>query len=557
MRVLSLTSANSTGMLIFSLATGFEHIILFKGSAPAPRRVTAMADYSGKFIFILIVAVLLSSIAAWVIAWRYRRAMQALMRAPGAQAGGEAAAAPPEALPAPRAVSLADNRRAGRQLALLLIALSFLLALSSAAIYMLLSFPDEPFSFKRAAVVALLYLWPAIPALGLMWRWSRWRVIGALVLWCVACFPVFLWRSIEPKPLQLLLWMAIEIGPSMVLVSLVLLGNATRAVAPWLLLPFIGLAWASIAGTDVLTVMMETRSPLLEWLVGWLPAYATIALFVLLPWLLAWWPLRWLGRALGRAYARKWLSDLLVVFTTVWAMTLATQALSVGSSVGAAGVAMLLPLLWIPLVMVPCSRLRPRAGRPPTLLVLRVYQRDAQVQALFDHVVERWRLSGNTVMIAGTDLATRTLGADDIFPFLDGGLAARFVRTPAEVAPRLAAFDMAPDMDGRYRVNECYCHDATWQDALRALVSRSDVVLMDLRGFQAHNAGCRFELETLAQAPGISRVIVLADAQTDRAVAAQAIGHGQPERFTWLDAARIDARKHREVLASLFAATAG
>jgi hypothetical protein len=124
------------------------------------------------------------------------------------------------------------------------------------------------------------------------------------------------------------------------------------------------------------------------------------------------------------------------------------------------------------------ARRRRRLGRAPTLLVLRVFQRDKEVQSLFDHVVERWRLSGNTVMIAGTDLADRTLDADDIFQFLDRRLAERFIVSPADVARRVAAFDMAADMDGRYRVNECYCHDTTWQDALAALLRQSDVVLM-------------------------------------------------------------------------------
>ena len=105
---------------------------------------------------------------------------------------------------------------------------------------------------------------------------------------------------------------------------------------------------------------------------------------------------------------------------------------------------------------------------------------------------ERWRLSGNTVMIAGTDLADRTLDADDIFQFLDRKLAQRFIVSRADVARRTDAFDMMADIDGRYRVNECYCHHTTWQDALQALVRYSDVVLMDLRGFQAHNAGCRY-----------------------------------------------------------------
>ena len=516
-----------------------------------------MTYNTGKLLTILIVAVLLSCVAAWVVAYRYRKVMQRLMRAPVTGARDMPQPAVAATLPAPWPVSLADNRSAGVRLTLLLIGLSCLLAITSACIWLRLAFPGEPFAPKRAAVVALLHLWPMIPALGLLWRWPRRRVLGALLLWCVLCFPIFLWRSIEPQPLQLLFGMAVEIGPSMVLVALILLGNATRAIAPWLLLPFVGLVWASIAGMDVLALMVQQRSPLLMWLVTWLPVYAAMALFALAPWVLAWWPLRRLGRALGRAYARKQLSDLMVVFTTVWAFSLTDRALSVASSAGVAAVAMLLPLLWIPLVMGLYARRQKAQGRAPTLLVLRVFQHDAQIQALFDHVIERWRLSGNTVMIAGTDLADRTLDADDIFTFLDGGLAERFIRTPADVAPRIAAFDMTADKDGRYRVNECYCHDTTWQQALQALVRQSDVVLMDLRGFQAHNAGCRYELGTLAEVRRVLRVVVLTDGHTDRAAAAEASAHAQPGRVVWLDAAHIDARTRGEVLASLFDADGG
>jgi hypothetical protein len=85
-------------------------------------------------------------------------------------------------------------------------------------------------------------------------------------------------------------------------------------------------------------------------------------------------------------------------------------------------------------------------------------------------------------------------------------------------------------------------------------VRQSDVVLMDLRGFRAHNAGCRYELGTLAQSTRALRVVVLADGQTDRAAAGEAIGAQGGERFVWLDATRIDARKRREVLALLFGA---
>jgi hypothetical protein len=249
------------------------------------------------------------------------------------------------------------------------------------------------------------------------------------------------------------------------------------------------------------------------------------------------------------------LSELLVMFTAVWAVSQVVQAVTVASSVGWRGVAMLLPLLWIPLV-VKLFAPRRAPGRPPTLLVLRVFQHDAQVQALFDHVVDRWRLSGNTVLIAGTDLAERTLDGGDIFAFLDGELATRFIRNAAEVAPRLAALDFVADADGRHRVNECYCHDTTWQHALHALVHVSDVVLMDLRGFQARNAGCLYELGALARAPRALRVVVLVDDETDRVAAADAVVGAASERFRWIDAAQIDAAKRHEVLACLFAPAA-
>ena len=154
--------------------------------------------------------------------------------------------------------------------------------------------------------------------------------------------------------------------------------------------------------------------------------------------------------------------------------------------------------------------------------------------------------------MAGTDLADRTLDADDIFAFIDGRLAERFIRDPAEVDARIAAFDLERDGDGRYRINECYCHDTTWQAALDALVFRSDVVLMDLRGFQAHNAGCLHELAVLSRQSGPQRVVVLTDAVTDRAAAASAVAGAAPDRFVWLDANRIGARLIAEVLHQLF-----
>ncbi|HUE72342.1 MAG TPA: hypothetical protein VMP01_15770 [Pirellulaceae bacterium] len=515
-----------------------------------------MTPDTGKLYFALIVSVLLSCVAAWIIAHRYRRRMQQLMRAPhtGESAAPVADAAPDG--PPPLPVSLADNRRTGIQLSMLLIALSCLIALSSACIWWALTVPGEPLTPRRVAVVALLYLWPVVPGLALVWRWSRKRLFTTMLVWCGAIFGVLLWRL---SSLQALNVMASEIALPLVLLSLVFLGSATRAIAPWLLMPAAVLVSSVLAGLDTLTYMADRESLFLKFLIapleelpGWSGVFVVFALFVLLSLIIAWWPMRMLGRALGRAYSRKWLSELLVVFAGVWVFALTDRALTLSTTAGAEAFAMYLPLLWIPAIML-LARRRRRAGRAPTLLVLRVFQQDEQARSLFDHVVERWRLSGNTVMIAGTDLADRTLDADDIFQFLDRRLAERFVVSPADVARRIAAFDLAPDIDGRYRVNECYCHDTTWQEALQALIRRSNVVLMDLRGFQAHNAGCRYELTTLAQASRELRVVVLTDSRTDRAAAREAITSGRQERFAWIEASHFKASKQREVLVRLFA----
>jgi hypothetical protein len=130
----------------------------------------------------LILSVLLSCVAAWIIAHRYRGRMQQLMRAPRAGDPTSPATVAAEVSPPPPPDSLADNRAAGLRLTMLLIALSCLLAVTSACIWYALSLPEEPLAPERVAVMSLLHLWPVIPALALVWRWSRSRLFGTLLL---------------------------------------------------------------------------------------------------------------------------------------------------------------------------------------------------------------------------------------------------------------------------------------------------------------------------------------------------------------------------------------
>lgn len=93
-----------------------------------------------------------------------------------------------------------------------------------------------------------------------------------------------------------------ECGLSLPLVLLVFLGNATRAVAPWLLMPAALLVFSALAGLDALTTMAGHESPVLKFLIapleglpGWSGVYVVFALFVLLSLIIAWWPMRMLG----------------------------------------------------------------------------------------------------------------------------------------------------------------------------------------------------------------------------------------------------------------------
>lgn len=500
-----------------------------------------MSYSTGKLSFILIAAVLLAALGAWLIAACYRAALRRLMSAPAATIAVPGAATPGPAAAPPRAAivwpTLAGNRRAGWRLTLFLVGVSMLVATSSAAMQLVDAVGTQGFAVKRLGVLAAVGLWPFLPALAIVWRWSRVRLFFAFVLFLAAAFLLMLWRSIEPRPLELLFYLSLDVLPSMLLIALLCLGRTTRAIAPWLLPPAVGLAWASIAGIDLLAFLLARRQAWLGTLGDAIGVHAVFALFAFAPWFIAWWPMRMLGRLLARAYSRRAISELALQFGAVWAMQLIWVALSAASEHGIAALVMLLPLLWIPLAFLALRRWNAVPAHPPTLLVLRVFQHDADVRAMFDRTVERWRLTGNTVLIAGTDLIDQTLDADDALTFLDGRLGERFVACPADVDARIAEFDLLPDLEGRFRINECYCRDSTWRDAFAALAGRSDVVLMDLRGFQARNAGCRHELATLAQSSHVGRVVVLTDAATDRA-SADAAAIGAPAgRFSWLDIA--------------------
>jgi hypothetical protein len=238
-------------------------------------------------------------------------------------------------------------------------------------------------------------------------------------------------------------------------------------------------------------------------------------------------PVGWLAwrllRRLAAAFDRKRFSDVQLVVDCWWLIATAEQiasafvpAYGVG---GIAGGLLAFVAYRATVAMVLRFWPEPGAGARRRLLLLRVFGYQARTESLFDRVADRWRLHGPVQLIAGADLAARTADPGDILTFVGGRLADQYVAAADQAASRIARIDLAPDPDGRFRVNEVYCRHDTWRPSLQALLDQSDAVLMDLRSFSRSNAGCIFELEQLVLRVPLDRIVLVCDKTTDLALA--------------------------------------
>ena len=137
-------------------------------------------------------------------------------------------------------------------------------------------------------------------------------------------------------------------------------------------------------------------------------------------------------------------------------------------------------------------------------------------ERLFDGLKKRWLRTGSIGMIAGPDLVTSTVEPHEFLDFVGGRLSRRFIESEADMRQRLDRRDLRPDPDGRYRVNEFFCRQDTWQMTMRRLAADSDVVLMDLRSFSPGNQGCLWELQQLLNGTPLERVLFVVDETTDQ-----------------------------------------
>lgn len=480
-------------------------------------------------------AVLTAPVSLFLL-WLYRRAVlramavQAGTTAPQTIADATTAAGPPLLVQLIDASTFDVSRPALYERALrslvsatavyVVAGLTYALVLTSAWFVFM---RGEGFVLSRFLWLMSCYAWPTALAVGMLAAVSRGQRVLVAVAYFAMLFAVAIYglmRNAELSPDQLVFFWIYTNAPATLLL-LAFLNRRVRAVGP-LVLAFMVTA---VIGSQVLISAIGSgdagmRAAVTAGSMVGLGGTGTFFALMLLGFAIfgvaGWWALKWIGRR----YQARTLSDQSLTLDAMWllfgviqSITLAFEgwvyvltglaAFAVYKAVAAAGFALT------------GVGVRPKAE--PMLLLLRVFALGSRSEKLFDALSKRWLRAGSISMIAGPDLVTSTVEPHEFLDFLGGELSRQFVRGPDDLERRVRAMELGPDPDGRYRVNEFFCYADTWKHTMRALASRADAVLMDLRSFSPQNQGCIYELHQLLESVPLERVVFLLDDATDRA----------------------------------------
>jgi hypothetical protein len=273
-------------------------------------------------------------------------------------------------------------------------------------------------------------------------------------------------------------------------------------------------------------------------------------------------PVGWVAwrllQLLATRFESKRFSDVQLIIDCWWLIVTAEAlAVHLSSNYGLGGIAAGIAAFGVYRISVALalSRLPKQLDAPAKrLLLLRVFGYQARTETLFDRVAQQWRFHGPVQLIAGVDLAMRTIDPGDMLAFVSGRLDERYIATPDDVSPRLAGLDMQRDPDGRFRVNEVYCRDEAWRTALKALLDMTDTVLMDLRNFSAVNAGCAFELEQIVFRLSPEKIVLIYDQTTDLRLLSEFLrdgweraGHDRPVDVGSIACVRVERNSWSEL----------
>jgi hypothetical protein len=512
-----------------------------------------MNDLPGKLIHLFGVSIIDAVLLAWLALLWYRRSVRRLMR------GAVAAAATPTTdvhQPSPPATSpLADELQLAEEHILPTeaaatwreasgrVILAYCLgAAAYAAIMTALKFSSES---SLPAVAWLVdwwtQTWPILPTLvavlvldrSLTLRLALLYLAGGALLIALFTAAVQLSRgTLDSAPLTNVFWAIVSLAwtAAIPLAVVAFTGwRRVRAVMPLVLAATLLFGLGSMFFRELLIRAMNLEA-FRSWFLGGAArtSIGTIqyALFLVVCLPVGWIAWRLLTR-LANAFAAKRFSDVQLAIDCWWAVaaaesTATTLATTHGMWGIVGGVAAFAAYRLT--VFAVLRGYRPTAAAVRRLLLLRVFGYQTRTESLFDRVAQAWRFRGPVQLIAGVDLAMRTVDPGDLLALLNGQLPELYVRDPRDVAQRVARLDLQPDPDGRFRINEVYCHDTTWRPALEAVLDATDTVLMDVRSFSGHNAGCIFELEQLTRRLPSDCIVLVCDRTTDLPLLRQTLG---------------------------------
>lgn len=378
------------------------------------------------------------------------------------------------------------------------------------------------FSLLRFLNVFWVYAWPLALTMILISATSRRDILvwgGGYFAVLTALAILVLARNPTSTLLELItLWVVTNLPATVLMLGA--LARPIRAVSPLVLVLMI----LAFTGSVVAVSVVGGNENLLRGIAGaafsiGMGATSTFlainllgfALFAVLGWLAA----RWIRRG----YTGKRLNDQSLTLDALW--FLFTVFVTISLAFNGYGWALLGPAAFVVYKLVvqtgfKIAYAQRRASLANAgLLLLRVFSLGKRSARLFDAVTKHWRYLGNVQLIAGPDLATTTVEPHEFLGFIGGKIEREFIGGPGDLDLRQKALDTQPDFDGRYRVHDFFCYDDTWPMVLSVLVQRNAAVLMDLRGFTRHNAGCVHELNELVNVVPLQRVVLVVDDTTD------------------------------------------
>jgi hypothetical protein len=503
---------------------------------------------SGKLTYVLLVGIVDAAILSWLALVWYRRAVRRLMRrrvssaataGPGPEDASGAVRPAVSASSAPTFAIFEPDGRGGRG-ALptipgrrrLLIVYGVAAGLHALVITTFQLSHQGEVSWVGAVGRWWVNTWPVVPALiallVLDWRQSvRLGGVfiggGAVAIALLTLVSRGLRGIIDTVPLTNTYWLLLLLGYTAAapLALLLVTGwRRIRAVAPLVLSVTFLFGFAVVLFQTLMQHVLDVtavRRAILS-ASAYTSAeggyYGLFMLLILPIGGLAW----WLLRGLAAAFEWKRFSDVQLMVDCWWLIVSAEETAVLSTQMGLWAIPVGLAAFVAYRVAVTIGLRDPvaapaAAGR--RLLFLRVFGYRARTETMLDKVAQRWRFDGPVQLVAGIDVAARTVDPGDFLAFVGGRLANRYVAGPESLRERLGALDVVRDPDGRFRINDFYCHGDTWQPTVQALLDASDRVLMDVRSLSERNQGCRYELEQLVWRLPTDALVLVVDAGTD------------------------------------------